>query len=144
MAKARTAELAEWLKRERPREIGETQWAALSAALAPVTESYLRKLLRASGVPLAPLVDGVRQESLEALEASLLKLLDEYEGGDAARRARIRRLVITAKDHARWASRKSANKRPEKEEMMLWMLTWLENPPLFREWVRLRRAAMGI
>jgi hypothetical protein len=144
MAKARTAELAEWLKREQPQEIGETQLAALLAALAPVTESYLRKLLRGSGVPLAPVVDGVRQDSLEALETSLLKLLYEYEGGDAPHRVRIRRLVITAKDHARWASRKSADKRLEKEEMMLWMLTWLENPPLFREWVRLRRIATGI
>jgi hypothetical protein len=23
--------------------------------------------------------------------------------------------------------------------MALWMLTWLENPPLFPQWVRLRR-----
>ncbi len=68
-----------------------------------------------------------------------MKLLYEYEHGDAARRARVRRLVITAKDHARWASKKEA-KRAEKEEMVLWMLTWLENPPLFAEWVRLRRA----
>jgi hypothetical protein len=47
--------------------------------------------------------------------------------------------VIAAKDHARFASRKE-EKRPEKEEMILWMLTWLENPPVFPEWVRLRRA----
>jgi hypothetical protein len=25
--------------------------------------------------------------------------------------------------------------------MALWILTWLENPPLFPQWVRLRREA---
>ena len=144
MAKAKTAELAEWLERERPAVIGESEWAALLSALAPISENYLRKLLRASGVPLTPLVEGVRQESLDALETSLVKLWGEYEPSDAAQRARVRRLVITAKDHALWAVRRSADKKAEKEEMMLWMLTWLENPPLFAEWVRLRRSAAKV
>jgi hypothetical protein len=142
VARAKKAELASWLERERPAEIGEAEWEALLAALAPISESYLRKLLRASGAALAPLVEGVRQETFDALEASLGKLLAEYEYGDADRRARVRRLVITAKDHARWALTKATDKRAEKEEMMLWMLTWLENPPLFPEWVRLRRALL--
>jgi hypothetical protein len=144
MPKGKAAELAAWLAREQAPEIGEPQWDAVFTALAPISEGYLRKLLRASGARLAPLIEGVRQESLGALEVSLKKLLHEYESGDAARRACIRRLVIVAKDHARWASRKSAAHRAEKEEMMLWMLTWLENPPLFPEWVRLRRAALAI
>ena len=46
----------------------------------------------------------------------------------------VRRLVITAKEHARLAAR-IPSKRPEKEEMILWLTTWLENPPVFREWV---------
>ena len=142
MARAKKAELAEWLSREQAPEIGERQWDALLTALAPITESYLRKLLRASGVPLAPLVEGVRQDSLGTLETSLLNLLREYESSDATRRMRVRRLVITAKEHARWAAKRSTPPRPEKDEMMLWMLTWLENPPLFPEWVRLRRAAL--
>ena len=143
MAKGKAAELAAWLERERLAEVGEAEWDELLAALAPISETYLRKLLRASGVRLAPLVEGVRQETLDALESSLVRMLDEYERGDAARRARVRRLVIIAKDHARWASKK-AEKREDKEEMMLWMLTWLENPPLFAEWVRLRRAIIAI
>lgn len=112
--------------------------------LAPVSENYLRRLLRESGAPLSPLIEGVRQESLDALEASLAKLLDEYEKGDRERRARARRAVITAKDHARWALRqqKSDDEKAEKQEMILWMTTWLENPPLFREWAPLRRAAI--
>jgi hypothetical protein len=141
MAKGKAAELAAWIERERPARIGEPEWAALRHVLAPVSESYLRRLIRASGAPLAPLIEGVRQESFETLERSLSALLDEYEQGGADRRAEVRRLVIAAKEHARWAARKE-EKRAAKEEMVLWMLTWLENPPLFREWVRLRRAAL--
>jgi hypothetical protein len=84
------------------------------------------------------MVDGVRQGTFDELDSSLCSLLDEYERGDPPRRAAVRRLVITAKDHARLASR-IASKRAEKEEMILWLTTWLENPPVFAEWVRLRR-----
>jgi hypothetical protein len=139
-------ELAAWIEHTAPRQIGEPEWQALLSLLAPVSESYLRRLLRESGVPLAPLVEGVRQESFDALESSLLRLLAEYEQGDAAASSRVRRLVIAAKDHARFAARKEdqhPKKEPGgKEEMALWMLTWLENPPVFPEWVRLRRAAL--
>lgn len=130
----------------RPERIGETEWEALLRLLAPVSENYLRRLLRDlsgdSGVLLAPLIEGVRQESFESLEASLLKLLAEYEAGDAGRRSRARKVVIEAKDHARLAARKP-ELRADKEEMILWMLTWLENPAVFPGWVRLRRAALG-
>jgi hypothetical protein len=139
--------MAEWIERTAPREIGEPEWQALLTLLAPVSESYLRRLLRDSGVPLTPLVEGVRQESFDALESSLLRLLPEYEQGNAARRSQIRRVVIAAKDHARWALQRNALRkeevRAEKEEMILWILTWLENPPVFPEWVRLRRASLG-
>jgi hypothetical protein len=145
MAKGKAADLAAWIEREQPSRIAEAEFAALRAALAPVSESYLRKLVRNSGVPLGPLIEGVRQENFEALERSLSALLDEYEQGDAARRAAVRRLVIAAKDHAHFAARRLAAsdeaRRAEKDEMMLWMLTWLENPPLFRDWARLRRRA---
>jgi len=82
------------------------------------------------------MVGGVQQGNFDELEATLLALVDEYTRGDRARQMAVRRLVITAKDHARWASRK----HPEKEEMVLWMATWLENPTVFSEWVKLRRA----
>ncbi len=135
------AELSEWIAREKPSEIGERQWGELRR-LAPVSETYLRRLLRESGVRLAPLVEGVRQESFEGLESSLMRLLQEYTSGDHARQLAVRRLVIEARTHARWASRRE-DRRAEKQEMMLWMLTWLENPPLFPEWLRLRRVALG-
>ena len=139
----RKRELAEWIERTAPREIGEAEWQALLSLLAPVSESYLRRLLRASGVALTPLVEGVRQESFDALESSLLRLLAEYKRGDAPARLGVRRVVIADKEHARFAARQE-ERRAEKEEMILWMLTWLENPPVFPEWVRLRRVAISL
>ena len=136
--RGKRTELARWLEEQRPARIGETEFEALGRALAPVSESYLRRLVREAGVPLDPMVEGVRQASFDELEASLLRFQTEYERGDAARRAAVRRVVITSKEHARLAGRNPA-KRAEKEEMILWMLTWLENPPLFGDWVRLRR-----
>jgi len=136
--RGKRAELIKWLAREHPARIGEMEWAKLRMDLSPVSGSYLRRLLRESGVPLSPLVEGVRQESFEALESSLLNLLEEYERSDPARRQSIRRVVIEAKEHARWAARKP-ERRVEKEEMALWLLTWLENPPLFPQWVQIRR-----
>jgi hypothetical protein len=135
-----------WLERERPDEIGEPQWDALRRELAPISPAYLRTLLltwsRESGVVLVPMVEGVRQDDFDGLEHSLITLLGEYERGDAARRTEVRRRVIEAKDHARWAARTPA-KRGQKEEMAMWMRTWLENPPLFPEWVRLRRRSLN-
>jgi hypothetical protein len=141
------SELEQWIAERRPARVGEDEYAEIRTALAPVSESYLRKLLRESGVPLDPMVEGVRQGSYDELQESLLHLLEIYESGDSARRRAVRALVITAKDHARLASHsKNANaeKRSEKEEMVLWLLTWLENPGVFAEWVRLRRARWEI
>lgn len=136
--RGKRAELADWLALRQPAEITEAEFEELRDALSPVSENYLRKLLRESGAPLSPMVEGVRQASLDELEASLLRMLEEYERDDAAHRARVRQLVIAAKDHARWAAR-NPGRRAEKEEMGLWMLTWLENPPVFPQWVRLRQ-----
>jgi hypothetical protein len=87
-------------------------------------------------------VAGVRQDSLAELERSLLDLYAEYEQaeGDKLRQRACRRLVIEAKDHARFALRRG---HPEKEEMILWMLTWLENPGVFAAWVELRKQALA-
>jgi hypothetical protein len=138
----KAAELAHWIAERHPSQIGEAEFAELAHALAPVSESYLRKLVRECGVPLAPLVAGVRQGNLFELEASLCHLLQEYEHGDAKRRASVRKVVIIAKDHARLAARNPA-RRAEKDEMILWLTTWLENPPLFPAWVEIRRSLLG-
>lgn len=111
------------------------------ALFAPVSENTLRRILRESGAPLAPLVEGIRQENFAALERTLLAVLAEYEAaGGRERRMICRRAVIRAKDHARLAlKRLSGERRAAKEEMILWMLEWLENPALFPQWLKLRK-----
>jgi hypothetical protein len=82
------------------------------------------------------------------LERTLVALQHDYDSADAEERRKCRALVITAKDHARWALRREGiepARKAIKEEMLLWMLTWLENPALFSSWVAIRkRAAAGI
>lgn len=118
----------------------------LLGELAPIGESRLRKLLRESGVPLAPLVNGVRQENFAALATTLLdlhgELADARTRGDRARESLCRMLVIEAKDHARWAAQRTGDPahRAEKDEMAAWMLVWLENPEIFPAWLRARIA----
>ena len=115
--------------------ITEALFTELMEKLAPVSESYLRRLLRETGIPLAPLVEGVRQESFDALERSLLEFelayREAFESGNAPRARAYRQAVITAKDHARFSLRSPGStpeQRAVEEEMLLWMLTWLENP----------------
>lgn len=139
--KGKSAELARWIEERRPARIGEVEFSELARTLAPISESYLRKLVRECGVPLDAMVAGVRQGNLDELEESLGLLLEEYERGGAARQREVRRLVITAKDHARLAARNPA-RRAEKNEVILWLTTWLENPPLFPAWVEIRRGLL--
>ncbi len=124
-----------------PGPVDEAARDELAQRLAPVSISYLRKLLRDSGVSLSPLVEGVRQDDLPSLERTLLALEREYSearaAGDRARATRCRRLVIESRDHARLASRR----HPEKHEMIEWMTVWLENPGIFPAWIELRKAA---
>ena len=54
---------------QHPGVIGPPQCTALRAALAPISESYLRRLLRDSSATLHPLVEGTRQENLHELSA---------------------------------------------------------------------------
>ncbi len=131
--------------------ITEATFAELLIALAPISEGYLRKLLRENGIPLVPLVEGVRQDSFEALERTLLDLLYEYaeavSAGETQRAQACRQAIIAAKEHARFALRRSdlsAEERADKDEMILWMLTWLENPGVFPAWLELRKRARGV
>jgi hypothetical protein len=134
------------MEAHRPARIDEAVFGELARTLAPVSEGYLRRLLRATGVPLAPLVEGVRQDSLEALERTLTAIGNEYAAalasGNAPLAQSARRAVISAKEHARFALRKlTGEPRAAREEMLLWMLTWLENPGVFPTWLALRKRA---
>lgn len=125
--------------------IGPVEWAQARAALEPVSEATLRKVLRESGLTLDPRVEGVRQDSFDHLERTLRLLAREFSAADADGRATIRGLVIEAKDHARWAlPRDDPARKAEREEMIRWMLTWLENPEVFPEWIALRKKTAGL
>jgi len=138
--------LRDYLDAAQPPAITEAVWQDVMAQLAPVSESYLRELLRATGLPFDQPYAGVRQHTFEELDQSLRELLDVYAkaaaSGDRERARYCRRQVIGAKDRARFlvSNRRTApEKRAQKEEMVQWMLVWLENPEVFPAWVEARK-----
>jgi hypothetical protein len=140
--------LRAYVEARRLERVTEADFDEMLRALAPVSEGYLRRLLRETGIPLAPLVGGIRQDSLDNLERTLIEMQHEYAAaiacGDAPRARACRRAAITAKDHARFSLRSpklTADERAVKEETVLWLLTWLENPGVFSTWLELRKRA---
>ena len=140
----------EYLETRRPAAIDEAVWNELRTTLEPVSESYLRDLVRATRLPFAQPWTGIRQHTFEELEQSLHDLLPVYEKasaeGDRERARYCRRQVIAAKDRARVIAgnpRTPPEKQALKREMVEWMLVWLENPPVFPSWVKQRRAVAG-
>jgi hypothetical protein len=144
--KSRKEALQEFLAAAQITAIGEAEWQAALRTLAPVSESYLRDLLRQTGLPFAQPFAGIRQKSFTELEQDLREMLTIYLAAtraDDRQRARYcRRQVIAAKDRARFAARNpkiSPEKKAQKEEMAQWMLVWLENPAVFPAWVEIRK-----
>ena len=133
MKPTRRARLDVCIQREGWKAIGEPEFQQILSELAPISDNDARRLLRGTGLFVSPLVEGVRQTSLADLERTLSALSAEYERGDASRRQDIRRLVIGSRDRARLA---------HKQEAVLWMQTWLENPQAFPLWAQLRRQTL--
>jgi hypothetical protein len=138
--------LRDYLAGTRPPAITAAVWNHLLAHLAPVSESYLRDLLRATALPFEQPYAGIRQHTFEELEQSLGEMLAVYTEAvaaqDRARARYARRQVIAAKDRARFLTRNPrtpAEKKAQKEEMVQWMLVWLENPEVFPAWVAARK-----
>ncbi len=138
--------LREYLAQNQPAAITERIWEQLLQHLAPVSESYLRDLLRDTGLPIEQPYAGIRQHTWEELEQSLREMQQIYADAmtsGARERARYcRRQVIAAKDRARFlarGARLAPDKRETKEEMAQWMLVWLENPEVFPAWVDARK-----
>jgi len=139
-------QLRDYLAANQPAAITEALWHDLLQRLAPVSESYLRDLLRDTGLPFDQPYSGIRQHTFEELEQSLFEMFQVYREALAAGardRARYcRRQVIAAKDRAKWIAvtpRSTPGKRTQKEEMAQWMLVWLENPEVFPAWVAARK-----
>jgi hypothetical protein len=143
-------QLRDYLAAGQPAAITEAVWQDLLQRLAPVSESYLRELLRSTGLPFDQPYAGIRQHTLEELEQSLREILMVYAEATASgnrQRARYcRRQVIAAKDRARYLMhnpRTDPEKRARKEEMAQWMLVWLENPEVFPAWVEARKRVLS-
>ena len=139
-------QLRDYLAANQPAAITEAVWQDLLRNLAPVSESYLRDLLRATGLPFDQPYSGIRQHTFEELERSLLDVLEVYREalatGQRDRARYCRRQVIAAKDRAKFLAvtpRTTPEKRTQKEEMAQWMLVWLENPEVFPAWVDARK-----
>lgn len=113
-------------------------WEQLRTAFPEVSESSLREWLHDAGIRVPQPLRGVWTKTLDELEESLIDMAEAYRTEPKICRA----LVITAKDRTRFASRNpkvDEAKRAEKEEMVQWMLVWLDDPAMFPTWVRLRR-----
>jgi hypothetical protein len=141
-------QLRDYLGANHPAAITEAVWQELLLRFAPVSESYLRDLLRETGLPFDQPYSGIRQHTFEELEQSLLDILcvyrDSLEGDHRDRARYCRRQVIAAKDRAKFLAvtpRSTPEKRTQKEEMVQWMLVWLENPEVFPAWVDARKKA---
>ena len=141
--KSAKSQLRDFLEERKPAAIDEALWVELRRRLEPISESYLRDLLRATGLPFDQPYAGIRQHTLEELEESLRGMLAAYREATAAgnrERARYcRRQVIAAKDRAKFL----AKKHPHKEEMAQWMLVWLEDPEMFPAWVERRKSLLA-
>jgi hypothetical protein len=143
-------QLRDYLAANHPAAITEAIWQDLLERFGPVSESYLRDLLRDTGLPFHQPYSGIRQHTFEELEQSLLEMLQVYRDSLAAgarERARYcRRQVIAAKDRAKFLAttpRSTPERRSQKQEMAQWMLVWLENPEIFPAWVAARKKAIS-
>ena len=138
--------LAAFLEASQPPAITEAVWRELLVTLSPVSETYLRELLRQTGLPFEQPYAGIRQHTLEELEQSLREMLQVYADatvtGNRERARYCRRQVIGAKDRAKFMARDARvapEKQAQKAEMAQWMLVWLENPEVFPAWVEARK-----
>ena len=143
-------QVREYLAERQPPAITEAVWGELLMQLAPVSESYVRELLMATGLPFEQPYAGIRQHTFDELEQSLREMLRTYvqakSSGNPDRARYCRRQVIGAKDRARFLAHNPhipPAKQAQKEEMVQWMLVWLENPEVFPAWVEVRKRAVG-
>ena len=99
--KSRKQALLEFLAAEPITAIGEAEWQAALRTLAPISESYLRDLLRETGLAFAQPYAGIRQKSFADLERDLREMLAIYteamRAGDRQRARYCRCLLYTSR-----------------------------------------------
>ncbi len=85
----------------------------------------------------------VRTGSLEEARQSLLAMSREYaQSPDKSRAADVHGAVLRSKQHTKLAlaSRMDGDKRKVKQEILEWLLVWLENPAIFESWLSVRES----
>ncbi len=147
-----------YLDERKPPRITRAELQSMRAHLArlgrPTTELRLLALLAATDIEIdralgglpTDLRDRIRTRDLDLAAASLTSMAEEYvragDAGDRLRASDCRRAVAAGKQRLKRAlsnPRLSQEKRREKQELLEWFLQWLEAPPLFADWLELRR-----
>lgn len=141
----RRAAIAAFVEREQWALVDLAAWDVLRRAFGEVKENTLRHDLLDSGLPLDPLVEGVRFDTIEHLARSLTALAvchrRAMEASPNESMSLARKLVLEARRKAEAVlgnSRVAREKREAMEEKFLWLRTWLENPEVFAVWAPLR------
>lgn len=141
----RRAAIAAFVEREQWALVDLAAWDVLRRAFGEVKENTLRHDLLDSGLPLDPLVEGVRFDTIEHLARSLTALAvchrRAMEASPNESMSLARKLVLEARRKAEAVlgnSRVAREKREAMDEKFLWLRTWLENPELFAAWAPLR------
>ena len=117
---------------EKSAEISSARFAELISE-TQASASYLKRLLREAAMPMHPLVEGVRQDCAENLRRTLGALAELYKSNPQETRA----LVLEAKSHARFVLRRAPDDL-WRNEVLLHLNTWLENPAVYPVWSSLR------
>ena len=104
-------QLRDYLAANQPAAITEAVWQDLLQRFAPVSESYLRDLLRDTGLPFDQPYSGIRQHTFEELEQSLLDMLQVYRDSLAGWRTRPGALLPPPGDR-RQGSREIPGRHP--------------------------------
>lgn len=150
-----------WLDRERPVRIGRDEFERLQrevgARLGPnrrVAPRYLLEVLLLTEIEIDRDVGGIPVDLRGRVDfsdertarISLLEMAAEYQMARETERDEraqdCRRAVMLGKDRLRMIlgnKHLAEEKRAQKEELLQWFLTWLENPSVFPEWLALRR-----
>ncbi len=95
---------------------------------------------RVGGFPVN-LRNKVKTGSLTETRKSLIAMSNEYkQATDQLHAKDIHRAVIYSKEHIRLSlgSKISEEKRTEKQEILDWLLVWLENPRIFENWISVK------
>lgn len=96
--------------------------------------AYLKRLLRQQTIPLHPLVEGVRQDSLDNLTRTLTQLSHVYIDQPQPARA----AALESKRRAQFLLAKKPNDS-WRNLVLLHLNIWLENPGVYSVWARLQK-----